>query len=80
MNTHCVNSIKQINKKLAPIILALIEKGYNPVTQLAGYVLTGDPTYITNHRHARTLIVKIDRYLILEALLHNYLQDKINQG
>ena len=52
---------------------ALSEKGYNPINQLVGYVLTEDPTYITNYKNARSLICKVDRDDVLNALVRNYL-------
>ncbi len=52
---------------------ALSEKGYNPINQLVGYVLTEDPTYITNHKNARGLIRRIDRDELMAALLKEYL-------
>ena len=52
---------------------ALKEKGYNPVNQLVGYILSEDPTYITNHNNARTLIRKIDRDELLQVLVRKYL-------
>ncbi len=52
---------------------ALSEKGYDPIIQLAGYVLTEDPTYITNHKNARGLIRRIDRDELMIALLKEYL-------
>ena len=52
---------------------ALQEKGYNAVGQIVGYLLTEDPTYITNHNSARTLICKVDRDELLQALVKNYL-------
>ena len=52
---------------------ALSEKGYNPIHQLVGYVLTEDPTYITNHKNARGLIRRIDRDELMAALLNEYL-------
>jgi uncharacterized protein (UPF0297 family) len=55
---------------------ALNEKGYNPINQLVGYILSGDPTYITNHKNARAMIRKLERDEILEELLKNYLADK----
>lgn len=53
---------------------ALQEKGYNPINQLVGYLLSGDPAYITSHRQARTLIRRIERDDILEELLKYYLK------
>lgn len=52
---------------------ALSEKGYNPINQLVGYVLTEDPTYITNYKNARGLIRRIDRDELMAALLREYL-------
>lgn len=52
---------------------ALSEKGYNPINQLVGYVLTEDPTYITNYKNARGLIRRIDRDELMAALLKEYL-------
>lgn len=53
---------------------ALQEKGYNPVGQIVGYLMSGDPTFITSHRNARTLITAIERDVILEELIKEYLQ------
>lgn len=52
---------------------ALEEKGYNPINQLVGYLITGDPTYITTHQDARTMIKKVERDEILEELLTHYI-------
>ena len=52
---------------------ALNEKGYNPINQIVGYILSEDPTYITNHNNARTLIRKIDRDELLQVLVRRYL-------
>ena len=52
---------------------ALLEKGYDPVNQIVGYILSGDPTYITSHRGARALITKVERDDFLEELVKNYL-------
>jgi len=53
---------------------ALNEKGYNPINQIVGYLLTEDPTYITNYNNARALIRKIDRDELMRALVNSYLQ------
>ena len=58
---------------LTPVYEALKEKGYDPINQLVGYIISEDPTYITNHNGARTLICKIDRDALLQVLLRNYL-------
>ena len=52
---------------------ALKEKGYNPINQIVGYLLTEDPTYITNYNNARSIICKIDRDELMKALVQNYL-------
>lgn len=52
---------------------ALNEKGYNPINQIVGYLLTEDPTYITNYQNARTLICKIDRDEMMQVLVREYL-------
>ncbi len=58
---------------LLKVQAALIEKGYNPVNQVVGYLLSGDPAYITSHDHARNLIRKIERDELLEELVKKYL-------
>lgn len=55
---------------------ALKEKGYNPINQLVGYLLSGDPTYITSYKNARTLIRKLERDELLEELVKSYLEKK----
>lgn len=59
--------------RLRGVYDALTEKGYNPLNQIAGYILTEDPTYITNHRNARAIMSKFDRDELLNALLKEYL-------
>lgn len=63
-----------MRQTLISIYDALVEKGYDPVDQIVGYILSEDPTYITNHRNARSLIRKLDRYELLSALVNNYLK------
>ena len=53
---------------------ALTEKGYNPVCQIVGYIMSGDPTYITNHQGARSLIMKVERDELVEELLEQYIR------
>ena len=55
---------------------ALVEKGYNPVNQIVGYIMSGDPTYITSHNNARSLIMKVERDELVEELLKNYISVK----
>ncbi len=61
---------------LRTVFDALNEKGYNPINQIVGYLLTEDPTYITNYNNARSMICKLDRDELLQALVRNYLFDK----
>ena len=63
----------EIHRILLTVYRALEEKGYNPINQIVGYILSEDPTYITNHKQARTLIRKIDRDGLLQILVRNYL-------
>ena len=63
----------EIHKILSTVYQALEEKGYNPINQIVGYILSEDPTYITNHNNARTLIRKVDRDELLQELVKNYL-------
>ena len=66
---------KEVRKTLIVVYNALREKGYDPVNQIIGYVLSGDPTYITTHHNARTLIRRLDGYDILHILLKNYFKE-----
>ena len=63
----------EIRHILTTVYNALREKGYNPINQIVGYILSEDPTYITNHNNARTLIRKIDRDELLQVLVRRYL-------
>lgn len=58
---------------------ALTEKGYNPVNQIVGYVMSGDPTYITSHNGARSLIMKVERDEIIEELLRYYIDNEFTK-
>ncbi|MBE6750010.1 MAG: IreB family regulatory phosphoprotein [Ruminococcaceae bacterium] len=64
---------QEIRNVLITVYDALKEKGYNPINQLVGYILSEDPTYITTHNNARNLIRKFDRDTLLESLLKYYL-------
>lgn len=76
-NTQTFGAIRDENdemrKMLQAIYAALSEKGYNPVNQIVGYLLTEDPTYITNYKNARAMVRHIDRDELLNALVKNYL-------
>lgn len=64
-----------VKKTLAVVYEALTEKGYNPVNQIVGYVMSGDPTYITSHKSARSLIMKVERDELVEELLTEYIKN-----
>lgn len=55
---------------------AMAEKGYNPVSQIVGYIMSGDPTYITNYKNARSLIMKVERDELVEELLTEYIKNR----
>ena len=60
---------------LSTVYEALTEKGYNPVNQIVGYIMSGDPTYITSHRNARSLIMKVERDELVEEVLRQYIKN-----
>lgn len=62
---------------IARVYEALAEKGYNPVSQLVGYIMSGDPTYITSYKDARSLIVKAERDEIIEVLFEDYIKNNL---
>jgi uncharacterized protein (UPF0297 family) len=66
-----------VNEVLKQVYEALSEKGYNPVNQIVGYVMSGDPTYITSHKNARSLITQVERDEILEELLSTYINTRL---
>lgn len=70
-----VNEEREIELKRSLTIIydALVQKGYNPINQIVGYILSEDPTYITTHNNARNLIRHIDRDELLQVLVKNYL-------
>lgn len=65
----------EMKTTLRAVYNALNEKGYNPISQIVGYILSEDPTYITTHNNARSLVRKIDRDELLQSLVKNYLKD-----
>jgi uncharacterized protein (UPF0297 family) len=65
-----------MRKLLRGVFDALNEKGYNPINQIVGYLLTEDPTYITNYNNARAMICKIDRDELMQVLVREYLFEK----
>ena len=65
----------EIKRVLHAVYSALSEKGYNPINQIVGYILSEDPTYITNYNNARSLIRRLDRDELLQELVKKYLAD-----
>ncbi len=75
---HAVQENKMnVSQVLEEVYVALTEKGYNPVNQIVGYIMSGDPTYITSHKSARSLIMKVERDEILEELMTVYIDAKL---
>ena len=70
------DDIENMRRILRNVYEALTEKGYNPVNQIVGYLLTEDPTYITNYNNARSMICKIDRDELMQVLVREYLFKK----
>ena len=80
-NTQFIEVVKDndlpVTEILADVYPALSEKGYNPVSQIVGYIMSGDPTYITSYKNARSLIMKAERDEIIEVLLENYIETQL---
>mgnify|MGYP000009507908 FL=1 len=78
--TMSFNFEKEKNTKTKEILKevyeALVEKGYNPINQIVGYILSGDPTYITSHKNARNKIRQIERDELLESMVKDYIRLK----
>ena len=75
-NTQLFQVVKEeydVHTILAKVYEALKEKGYNPVNQIVGYIMSGDPTYITSHKNARALIMKVERDELVEEMLKAYI-------
>lgn len=70
-------SENRVGDILNQVYQAMTEKGYNPVNQIVGYIMSGDPTYITSHKNARSLIMKVERDEILEVLFENYIDTQL---
>ena len=80
-NTQFFQVVKEQEYDVASILKdvyeALKEKGYNPINQIVGYIMSGDPTYITSHKNPRSLIMKVERDEILEVLFENYIDTQL---
>lgn len=69
--------LPQARQIIEAVYIALTEQGYNPVNQIVGYIMSGDPTYITSHAGARSLIMKVERDEIIEELLRDYIDKNL---
>ena len=69
----------RVSEVLQLVYQAMTEKGYDPVNQIVGYIMSGDPTYITSHKSARSLIMKVERDEILEELVKVYIETKLQE-
>ena len=70
---------EEMRQTMLTVYNALKEKGYNPISQIVGYILSEDPTYITTHNNARSLIRRLDRDELLQALVKNYRKSSENK-
>ena len=70
----------QVKEVLDLVYNAMEEKGYNPVNQIVGYIMSGDPTYITSHNNARSLIMKVERDELIEESLTYYINNKLKES
>ena len=75
VSSHERTNQGEVKEMLHRVYDALADKGYNPLIQIGGYILSSDPTYITAHNNARNLITKIERDELLEEILRDYLRD-----
>ncbi|MBQ9701129.1 MAG: IreB family regulatory phosphoprotein [Lachnospiraceae bacterium] len=80
-NTQYFKTIQEpkleVGQVLEHVYQALTEKGYNPVNRILGYIMSGDPTYITSHNNARVMIMKVERDELIEEALHYYINNKL---
>ncbi len=74
-----LNNVNEVKEIIKSVLNALNEKGYNPTSQIIGYILSGDPTYITSHNNARSIIMKVERDELLEEILNDYLENLNNE-
>lgn len=70
----------QVKEVLDVVYTAMEEKGYNPVNQIVGYIMSGDPTYITSYKGARSMIMKVERDELVEELLTEYIKNRSWEG
>lgn len=70
------DNVNKAREVIMTVYQALKEKGYNPINQIVGYILSGDPTYITSHNNARSVIRRLERDELLEEIVRYYLEGK----
>ena len=83
-NTQIIEPVKSVDQPNAAEVLqlvygALVEKGYDPINQIVGYIMSGDPTYITSHNNARSVIMKVERDELLEELMAAYVDSRLRK-
>ena len=69
----------KVGEVLRKVYQAMTEKGYDPVNQIVGYIMSGDPTYITSHKSARSLIMKVERDELVEEMLKEYIKNSLQK-
>ncbi|HCX03607.1 IreB family regulatory phosphoprotein [Halanaerobium sp.] len=69
-----IDNVNEVRELIKTVYSALEEKGYNPVSQMTGYILSGDPTYITSHNNARSIVMKVERDELVEEILNHYIK------
>lgn len=69
-----IDNVNEVRELIKTVYNALEEKGYNPVSQMTGYILSGDPTYITSYNNARSIVMKVERDELVEEILNHYLK------
>ena len=72
-----IDKDSDVRDVIAFVYAALTEKGYNPVNQIVGYLMSGDPTYITSHKGARSLIMRVERDEVIELFLKDYINNNL---
>lgn len=77
VNGHDRATRNEVKEILMKVYTSLKEKGYNPINQIVGYILSGDPTYITSHKNARSLIGKLERDELLEEIVRCFLHEEL---
>ena len=82
-NTQYFRAVQEkkldVREVLEDVYFALTEKGYNPINQIVGYIMSGDPTYITSHKSARSLIMKVERDELVEEMLVEYIRNYLEK-